>query len=453
MARPILYPWLLAPVRLALSVYFRRIEVRGREHLPPRGPVVLAANHPQSITDALVLAASCDRVVHYLAHSGLFKNRLVAALLTACGVLPVVRRGDAPGPADNRGTFAACAEALARGRVIGIFPEGVSREERRLQPIKTGAARILLESGIPEAVLIPVGLSFQSQARFRSRVLVRFGAPIPAARWVEVHRADPPAAVQGLTGDLTQGLGDLVVQVTRDDLDDLVRELEDIYRDDLLDHPDLEFEGESRFQRETELSAGIARAVGWLAEEDPAALVSLRTHLREYREELAEWRIGDDVLRTGDTPTLRQITGPWLLALAGLPAAFVGALVNAVPYLATWWGVHRINPDPTKRHYHQLVYGTLACLVWYPLLLWFLQRRWNLDGWSILWVFLPMIPLGLFARAWGQRVYRERARLRFAYRGASRRAALGRLRRMRRDVFLELDGLRARYLDARRSDA
>ena len=146
-----------------------------------QGPVLLAVNHPDSQMDAFVLSSEIKRKVHYIAHAGLFANKLRARLLRSCGVIPVFsQRGKSDEIDRNVEAFQECYEVLERGEVIGIFPEGISEMARRVRKIKTGAARIVLESerrrnyelGVK---LIPIGLHFFSLSRFLSRVLVNLG--------------------------------------------------------------------------------------------------------------------------------------------------------------------------------------------------------------------------------------------------------------------------------------
>ena len=85
--------------RAALGIYFRKLEISNVDRVPAAGPVILASNHPQSVTDALVLGTSAGRMVHYLGHSGLFENRLRAWVLRNLGVIPVYRKQDVKGAA------------------------------------------------------------------------------------------------------------------------------------------------------------------------------------------------------------------------------------------------------------------------------------------------------------------------------------------------------------------
>ena len=115
----------------------------------------------------------------------------MARFLTACGAIPVYRKQDDPGKMDrNADTFTACSETLSRGGLIGIYPEGTTHAEARVQRIKTGAARIALEYesrrvtgiGAPLA-LVPVGLTFDARKSFRGRVRVAGQSVIITARF------------------------------------------------------------------------------------------------------------------------------------------------------------------------------------------------------------------------------------------------------------------------------
>ncbi|NNM33632.1 MAG: hypothetical protein HKO53_11235 [Gemmatimonadetes bacterium] len=455
--RTILYNLVRPALRLALQIYFRRVETTDPHHLPGRGPVLLAANHPQSITDALVLSGSIPRVVHYLAHSGLFKNRVQAAVLRGFGVIPVVRREDDPQRAAeaNEDAFAACFASLQRGEVVAIFPEGISVEERRLQPLRTGAARIALEAEHQNdfqlgVAVVPVGISFQSRGRFRSRVLLRFGKPIQAERYAEKYKNQPREAVARLTDHLGRAMRALVVNVEDAEQDRMVTQIERIYREDLLNNPDLELPGPSDFARQTAASQEIAQAVAWFRRHDPHAVGRLEERIEGYQETRRRWQLTDEMVARGEAPSLRRRALSMLaIGALGLPLAVAGAVANAVPYTLTAFAVDRLNPDPTKRHSHQFILGTALAILYYPALFWMMKRHWDLPSGRLFLIALGIIPAGLFARFFVRRWRRERRFLRFAWVGATQRAALGNLRHLRAEVLSDLDGLLQRYLTER----
>ena len=116
MGDPLLYRINRNIVRLGMRAYFKEIEVVGRARAPVDGPVIFASNHPHSITDSLVLGLAADRMLHFVAHSGLFRNRIKAWFMRNSGVIPVYRPQDVEGSADKNVTmFSACYEILGRG--------------------------------------------------------------------------------------------------------------------------------------------------------------------------------------------------------------------------------------------------------------------------------------------------------------------------------------------------
>src|SRR6266403_3216654 len=123
-------------LRLALRVYYRRIEVAGLEHVPRDSPVIFVLNHPNALVDPAFLLCLAPRQVSFLAKAPLFRMPVIGSLVRALDSLPVYRRQDeGEDVSKNQETFAAARKLLARGGTIGICPEGVSHNEPRLRPI------------------------------------------------------------------------------------------------------------------------------------------------------------------------------------------------------------------------------------------------------------------------------------------------------------------------------
>lgn len=154
------------------------VRAKGLEELPATGGFLYAGNHT-SWWDPIVLQITTPRPVNWLAKKEMMRSRFNKwFFFDRGGCIPVDR--DAKNPA----AFAAAAQALRDGRIIGIFPEG-TRHAGTLGPAKTGVARLAAESGAP---VVPVGIlsdRFWGPDRklpdLRQTIWLNVGAPMKIA--------------------------------------------------------------------------------------------------------------------------------------------------------------------------------------------------------------------------------------------------------------------------------
>src|SRR5215207_2640397 len=81
-------------LRLALRIYFQRIEVTGLEHVPRETPVIFVLNHPNALVDPVFLLCLAPRRVSFLAKAPLFRMPVIGYLVKTLDSLPVYRRQD-----------------------------------------------------------------------------------------------------------------------------------------------------------------------------------------------------------------------------------------------------------------------------------------------------------------------------------------------------------------------
>lgn len=184
---------------VALKLFFRRIETVNSANTPKDEPVIFVMNHPNGLIDPALVFVALPRKISFLAKSTLFKTPVIGWLLRTVEALPIYRKIDAgEDVSKNRETFTLARELLKGGGAIAIFPEGISHNETKLQPLKTGAARIAIGAvsvGKNPASLnlkiVPVGLFYTSKTMFRSEALLYFGEPFQVFP-VELEDDEPP---------------------------------------------------------------------------------------------------------------------------------------------------------------------------------------------------------------------------------------------------------------------
>jgi 1-acyl-sn-glycerol-3-phosphate acyltransferase len=208
------YPVAKAVVLPPLKVWFHwRFE--GLEHVPRRGPAIVACNHA-SYLDPLANAYAIIRAgrrPRFLAKHELFRIPVVGTVLRGVRQIPVVR-GSGDGSA-----LAAAERAVAAGEVVVIYPEGTvtSRADHLPMEGKSGTIRLALATGAPIVPMVSWGShavwqkSGRGSLRFGRPVWVKVGEPIDLSdRRVEAGDRD---ALKVMTAELMDRLTDLVIDL------------------------------------------------------------------------------------------------------------------------------------------------------------------------------------------------------------------------------------------------
>ena len=467
------YRGVRAVARFWLWFFFKAVDTRHAERVPPSGPVLLCINHPNNLIDSFVVGAVLSRKVHYLATAALFRNPLLARFLLAAGAIPVWRkqdhdengpwprpvptrppapRGEHTPPATNRNAdaFAACAAAFERGAVIAIYPEGTTHAEARVQRIKTGAARIALawETAHPGTLtMLPVGLTFEARKSFRARVLVAVGEPLPVGSYVAAYREEPVKGVDALTLHLQESMEAQVVNVTRIDDARLLRAVEELYRE-VLAREVMEARGLAPRQLDlVRLSQSIVEAIDWFKTRQPERVESLWQRIQAYRSLLAQYRVRDDTVRARRErlPARKRLVYSWD-AVVGFPFFVYGAAVNALPYLLPRTLAQRMARKETDYATIRLLASIVAYPVFYALEIWLVLE---LAGPTVAVLFALSLPLsGLIAYRYLAGAGRFRSRLRFSLLAVTQAAAARRLIAERAEIVAELERAKNEWLAA-----
>ncbi|MFC7430088.1 MULTISPECIES: lysophospholipid acyltransferase family protein [unclassified Agrococcus] len=175
--------WIVGPY--ILTVF--RPWIKGMEHIPATGPVIIAGNH-LSFIDSVLMPLVVRRRVYFLAKSEYFTGRglkgaFVRWFFLASGQLPIDRSGGKASEA----SLESGLRVLARGDVLGIYPEGTRSPDGKLYRGRTGIARMVLEGQVPVVPCVMIGTEqIMPTGTFMpkvGRVGIVFGEPLDFSRY------------------------------------------------------------------------------------------------------------------------------------------------------------------------------------------------------------------------------------------------------------------------------
>lgn len=188
----------------------------------------------------------------------------------------------------NEDTFLKCYEHLERGGVILIFPEGTSITERKLRPVKTGAARIALgaearnEFALGVQVLT-IGLNYVNPHKFNRDVFVNLEEPIRVGDFKSLHEENGSKASQELTETIRVQLERLIIAVNDAHSDELVKNVELLYKSKRL--KELGFSEKDK-EADFELTKKIVEVIQYYLENKTERSDAMRNRIQDYLRRL-----------------------------------------------------------------------------------------------------------------------------------------------------------------------
>lgn len=392
-----LYRLLKLIVTIGIRLYYREIRVSNRQNLEENGPLILIANHPNTLMDAWIMGYINKRRIHYMAKATFFSTPLKRFFLNALGMIPINRKSDAAVKGvENKDSFEACYQLLEHGEVLTVFPEGTSFAERRLRELKSGTARIALEAESRNNAslglkVIPVGLNYVRGDSFRGSVHVIVGKPIEIADLVNDYRQHAGLAAKKLTERFRTELSRVFITLANDEREQLVQELTWLFN--------------TRYTSDSGVKGTISTLKDFrdrleeLEISEPWKEAEIRKQADELRNSLQLYAIRPDFLDRPYRATMfvRQTLLSYFFLLLTIPVFVAGFIANVLPYSL----IGKLVPRLTKEVEYHAPMSVLLGMALYPLTYagWCLLARFLFHpAFSIQLVFFFSLPfLGLYA--------------------------------------------------------
>lgn len=197
-----------------IRLSYSKISEYQKENIPSGGAVLFAANHSNTLMDALVVLQSHKGPLAFGARADIFRKPKIAAALNWLRIVPLARQRDgAKAMEGNQAVFNKVVETLIHGVPFVIYPEGTHRTMHSLMPIKNGVFRIAIQAcrTFEEPVnIVPVGIDYSDYFHYRQNVKIKFAEPIDVREALERNGNDERAAIADMQEILFRRLSESI---------------------------------------------------------------------------------------------------------------------------------------------------------------------------------------------------------------------------------------------------
>jgi len=399
----LLYRFLRLWLTLGYRLYFKKVYVRGLNHIDPQRPIIFALNHPTAFIEPTLFGTKLPFSVHFLTRGDVFVKSF-KWFFDASNQVPVFRFKDGFSKLrGNRDSFELCHEKLLDDQKLLIFCEGGMKWEKRLRKVQPGAAKLALGTleKNPDLPLVihPVGINYDHPAKFQSDVMIEIKEAIEIREYFNRYRSDTRGAIRLLTAELEKNLSGAVIHIENEEDKELVESLWELIKS---------LSPESPF-------VALKTFTDKLNILDPVDREKLDDSSKSYTDSLNKWRMNDrEFVLASDLK--------WWSWLYVLPLGLVGLIFkifNAPPFLLADY----ISRKSISIVEFVMSIKVVAGFFLYPIYLFFLifiASYFTTYGWFA----LLLMPGGLLWTG-----------IREKWRSAMKRIALGekRLRKMKED--------------------
>ena len=218
-----IYAFLKLWVKWVIRIFFRKINIKGIENVSRDKALLIASNHPNGFVEPITMACLFPRPLHFLVRGDVFEKPGARYWMEKTNQIPIFRFKDGfENLRKNNKSIEISLKKLQEGESILIFVEGGTKAQKRLRPLQKGLSRIAFQVLEKDESLkldiLPVGLNYFYNRKFRSESILSVGEPMSANTYYKKYKNDVNGGIRTLTTDITAEIKKNVIHL--DDLKD-----------------------------------------------------------------------------------------------------------------------------------------------------------------------------------------------------------------------------------------
>lgn len=416
-------------------VFFRRIFYSNLKKVPLEKPLLFVGNHQNSFMDGVLVGSYLPQPIHFTMRADMFRKPFARFCLRELNVAPVYRIEEGlENVHKNLETFTGIYEILRNNGNFIMFSEGICVQEKRLQKLRKGTARLAFgaeEKFGLDVNIVPVGINYTYPARFRKEVMINFGDPFSIRELKDVYQAHPAKALLAFNEKCDASLRKEVI-IIEDPANDLLAEnlLIMARHNMVLPFFQWRFDTDDRLILEKK----VADKINHLSKNSAENARLLNEKVTEYIRQLKTGNLKDEnFARKLNWGILR-----YFALIAGFPLFLAGYIANLIPFIVPKFICDKLIKDP---RFYSSVYissGTVLYLIYFPILMILAAI---FAGWTgfLLSLFVPL--LGYFVLFYQEIFWERFYTLRYNIKSVTNRSLVNSLSTMRQEIRNILDNI------------
>jgi glycerol-3-phosphate O-acyltransferase/dihydroxyacetone phosphate acyltransferase len=422
----------------SFRVFFRRIFYSNLRKVPLEKPLLFVGNHQNSFMDGILVGSYLPQPLHFLMRADMFRKPFARFCLRELNVSPVYRLEEGlENVHKNLDTFTGIYKILKDNGNLVVFSEGICVQEKRLQKLRKGTARMAFgaeEKFGLDVHIVPVGINYTYPSRFRKEVMINFHEPFSIKELKEDYKANPAKALLTFNERVDAGLRNEVIIIEDPKNDWLAEQLLIMERNNLI-LPFFQWRFDTDDRRM--LEKNLCDKINYISKTQGEVLATISQTVKIYFDTLAKNSMRDEsIARKLDYGFLR-----YFAILAAFPLFVAGYLTNLIPFIVPRYLCYKLIKD--LRFYSSLYVssGTVLYLIYFPLLLILLTV---FGGLTALFLGL-LVPLLGYLVLFYQEILIERLNsFRFQIKKITNPSLISELISLRKEIFDELEKVKTR---------
>jgi len=415
-----IYRLLRKLIKVALFFFFKEIVVSGKKNMLHQGPLIIVANHPNTLMDPLIIASIIKQQIGFVGNAGLFSNSFLASILKYFNVIPIFRKkdvtiGEKP---NNKYAFSKCHDFLDKKGTILIFPEGSSYYELKLREIKTGTARIALSyesvQGLDSHIkILPIALDYSDAIQFRSLVSVTIDEPISVQDYKKRYLEDEVDGVLQLTKTIYRKLSKHIPNTTNKEQEQFLLKTHQFYTTFNEPTTDLYVNPKQSLMSRTQIS----KSFYFLQENNPELYTVTETNVHLFFDQLDNEKLTPGFFTESFFQKNRAIvvSGYLFKFLLLAPLYLFGLFTNYIPYILPFTTFKLLKLEIEYKTSVQMIVGLITFPLFYWLEIKVFVYFFNISLWGCWLLVLVFLISGYIAMYYWNEIKRFKRVLRFYF--------------------------------------